>query len=234
MPYGDIFVGTFQTIWRHGRLWLYGLLGNALMVIGSLVFSASMFAFMTSVLRPTRLPPAISSPFSSAAGALLVGGMCAGILLWLASYVLNLYMRAATICEAAAAWAGSATDTRRGLRNGRTRIIYLFVLDLLWAVPILVILVGTYVVGLIAWIGAIGGLASTRNQSAAGVGALLGFCGFFCCLFLLGIAIAMVVGIFQPLMYQSAVQGRRSLGRASSEGWALAASTSGPCSSSGS
>jgi hypothetical protein len=93
---------------------------------------------------------------------------------------------------------------------------------LLWAVPILIIFGGAYVAGLIAWIATIGGLASTKNQSAAGMGALLGFCGFFCCLFLLGILIAMVVGIFQPLMYQSAVQGRRRLGRAASEGWTLA------------
>ena len=34
MPFGELFTGTFGQIWRHKRLWLFGLLGLALTSIG--------------------------------------------------------------------------------------------------------------------------------------------------------------------------------------------------------
>ena len=38
MPFGELFTGTFGQIWRHKRLWLFGLLGLTLTSIGLLIY----------------------------------------------------------------------------------------------------------------------------------------------------------------------------------------------------
>jgi hypothetical protein len=227
MDYGQIFVGTFKTIWRHKRLWLFGLLGTLLAAIGSAIYlgvalnwQSNWFNMLNNAIQQPGRPGFERFPgqfMSSLVG--LVVGVAVMILAALLGYIVNLVMRSATISEAAIAWRGGQTETGRGLRVGAERAIYVFVLDLLWWVPIWIIVVAGYLAGIVGMVG----ITSVTGESEGGAGAvMLTLCAWICGLLCLGLLIAVVYGVFAPLMYQSAVQGRRELGQAIREGWRLA------------
>ncbi len=234
MDYGDIFVGTFRTIWRHKLLWLFGMLGRLIMTLGgigagllSLRLLPAWISFIErfssgAVPTPGELPADLIQQLST----LWAGLLCVGFLGFLVNYVVNLIMRGATIGEAAVAWGGQITDSGRGLRTGTGRALHLFVLDLLWWVPIALIVLIVVVGGFVSLVG-LAAAAGGNNQGAANASILLFCCGLPCCLLLFGVAVAVIYGTFSPLMYQAAVQsgrpgGQRTLGQAFSEGWRLA------------
>jgi hypothetical protein len=236
MDYGEIFIGTFRTIWRHKRLWLFGILGQIIgAVIGGIIGAAfslrflnSWFSMMSSFMGTNESSAQFMQGLLSQFFAWWGVFACLIFLVGLANYVVDLIMRGAIIGEAGIAWGGGATDTRRGLRTGANRAISIFVLDLLWRVPLAIIIGGVSAATLIAFIGGVAGLSRQSGNGGGGAAFLLGICGAACCLVVLGLLIAAFIGIFQPLMYQSAVQGRRSIGEAIAEGWHLAASHLGP------
>ena len=47
MPFGELFTGTFGQIWRHKRLWLFGLLGFALTSIGLLIYQVFQYRWQS-------------------------------------------------------------------------------------------------------------------------------------------------------------------------------------------
>jgi hypothetical protein len=47
MPFGELFTGTFGQLWRHKRLWLFGLLGFALTSIGLLIYQVFQFRWQS-------------------------------------------------------------------------------------------------------------------------------------------------------------------------------------------
>ena len=227
MDYGEIFVGTFKTIWRHKRLWLFGLLGTLLAAIGSAIYQGMTlnwqnrwFDIFNEMMQQPGRPGAERFPgqlMGSLAG--LFAGMAIMMLAALLGYIVNLVMRGATISEASVAWGGGRTETGRGLRTGAERAIYVLVLDLLWWVPIIIILVVGYAAGFVGLLG-ITGLLGEGERSAGPV--MLTMCAWICGLLCLGLLIAVVYGVFAPLMYQAAVQGRRGRGEAIGGGWRLA------------
>ncbi|PKO22037.1 MAG: hypothetical protein CVU38_11560 [Chloroflexi bacterium HGW-Chloroflexi-1] len=232
MSYGEVFAGTFRTIWRHKRLWLFGLLGVLLVAIGNGVYMGSVFSWQGRWFR--LMGETIDRPGGPDA---LAGQMLRDMVwLWvglgvlavaaLASYAVNLVMRGATIDEAAIAWRGGRSETGRGLRAGLARAIHLFVIDLLWWAPGVLFIGGGYVLGILVFTVGIG--ASGQSRGGEPVFALFGVLGLLCCPFLLIVIYALFNGIFAPLMYQSAVAGRRELGAAIKEGWRLARGHLGP------
>jgi hypothetical protein len=226
MPFGELFTGTFTQIWRHKRLWLFGLVGLALTSIGLLLYQLFQFRWQTGWLRtmgdlmknPGQLPDTYFSTMMSTMVWLWVG-MGIWLIVGLFGYIINLVMRGATMNEAAIAWDGGRTQTGRGLSVGASRGVYVFLIDLLWLLPGLLVACGG--IGAFAAVIAAAAAASNRGDDAAG-GVVLTIIGALCCIFCLALLVGLLSLVFAPLMYQSAVSGRRSLGAAISEGWRLA------------
>jgi hypothetical protein len=225
MPFGEIFTGAFQRIWQHKKLWLLAMLGLALTAAGMMISSlltarwmGSYFAFITRMMRnPGLMPGRALGDFMSSMSWIWVLGALVG-LLSLVGYIVNLVARSAIINEAAHAWRNDATDTGRGLRQGARRAVYVFLLDLMWLLPVLLIGLGA----LIAFFALVAGTAAAARQNSAGGLVATSWVTFICCGACLGLLYYLVYVIFSPLMYQSVVAGRRDFGSAVSEGWSLA------------
>jgi hypothetical protein len=226
MPFGELFTGTFSQIWRHKRLWLFGLLGLALTSLGLLIYQgfqyrwqSTWFTTMGDVIKnPGMMPDWYFSTMLSSMAWLWVG-MGIWMVVGLLGYIVNLVMRGATMNEAAVAWGGGRTKTGRGISVGAGRAAYVFVLDLLWLLPGLLLACGG--VGALAAVIAVAAAASEGGNDSAGV-IILTIVGALCCVFCLALLVGLLSLIFAPLMYQSAVAGRRGLGAAISEGWRMA------------
>lgn len=225
MPFGELFTGAFQRIWWHKKLWLLAMLGLALSGVGMIISSllsarwmSNYIAFITHMMRNPGLMPgrALGDFLSSMAPVWVLGALAA--LLSLIGYVINLVARGAIINEAGYAWHNVRTDTGRGLAQGAQRAVYVFLLDLMWLLPAL--LLG--LVALIALVVLVGGSAAAAQQGRAGGLVAISWLVFLCCGACLTLLYYLVFVIFSPLMYQSAVTGRRGFGSAVSEGWSLA------------
>ena len=226
MPFGELFTGTFVQIWRHKRLWLFGLLGLALTSLGLLVYQvfqyrwqSGWFTTMGDLMKnPGIMPERYFSAMMSSMVWLWLG-MGVWLIVGLLSYIVNLVMRGATMNEAAVAWGGGRTKTGRGISAGVSRAAYVFVLDLLWLLPGLLLACG--VVGVFAAVIATAAAAADGGNDAVGV-FLLTIITVLCCVFCLALFVGLLSMIFAPLMYQSVVAGRRGLGAAIGEGWRMA------------
>ena len=226
MPFGELFTGTFGQIWRHKRLWLFGLLGLALTSIGLLVYQVFQYRWQSGWLttmgdlmkNPGMMPERYVSTMMSSMVWLWVG-MGIWLVVGLLGYIVNLVMRGATMNEAAIAWGGGRTKTGRGISAGAGRAAYVFVLDLLWLLPGLLLACGG--IGAFAAVIAAAAAASEGGNDAAGA-FILTIITALCCIFCLALLVGLLSTVFAPLMYQSAVAGRRGLGAAISEGWRMA------------
>ena len=226
MPFGEIFTGTFGQIWRHKRLWLFGLLGLALTSIGLLIYQifqyrwqGEWFSTMGDITQNFgQVPDRYFSNMMSTMVWLWVG-MGVWMVVGLLGYIVNLVMRGATMNEAAIAWGGGRTQTGRGLAAGTGRAAYVFVLDLLWLLPGLLLACGS--LAAVAALIAAAAAAAGGGDDAVGV-LVLTIIGGLCCVFCLALFVGLLSTVFAPLMYQSAVAGRRGLGAAIGEGWRMA------------
>jgi hypothetical protein len=225
MPFGELFIGTFGQIWRHKRLWLFGLLGLALSSIGLLVYQVFQYRWQSGWLatmgdvtkNPGMMPEQYFSTLMSSMAWLWVG-MGLWLIVGLLGYIVNLVMRGATMNEAAIAWGGGRTQTGRGIAAGAGRAAYVFVLDLLWLLPGLLLACG----GIGAFAAVIAAAAVSDGGSDAAGAVILSIITALCCLFCLALLVGLLSMVFAPLMYQSAVAGRRGLGAAIGEGWRMA------------
>jgi len=144
------------------------------------------------------------------------------LVFYLLSYVISLFARGGSIAEADLAWGGEDVRVRRGFSTGKDVALHVLGIDLLWLLPeILVVLLLIAVAGL-----SFSGFLSlmTKGHDVAGDDILRAFGGMFG-----GVIVLMVLswvyralrGIISPMMYQSVVLGRRSVGQGIAEGWAL-------------
>ena len=227
MPFGELFTGTFGQIWRHKRLWLFGLLGLALTSIGLLIYQSFQYRWQGEwystmgdmMQNPGQMPDGYFSNMMSTMVWLWLG-MGIWLIVGLLGYIINLVMRGATMNEAAIAWDGGRTRTGRGLSVGVGRGVYVFLIDLLWLLPGLLLMCGGF--GAFAAVIAAVAAASDGGNEAAGGVFVLTLITVLCCVFCLALFVGLLSMVFAPLMYQSAVAGRRGLGAAISEGWRLA------------
>ncbi len=113
MPFGEIFTGAFQRIWRHKNLWLLAMIGLALSGIGALV-SALLTArwlngymgLMAGMFRnPGAMPGRAFGDMMNSMAPLWTVSICAG-LLGLIGYVVNLVARGGIIRRGCARLAG--------------------------------------------------------------------------------------------------------------------------------
>ncbi len=115
---------------------------------------------------------------------------------------------------------GATRSPRSGAGCGRARqrAVYVFLLDLVWVLPAL--LLG--LLGFVAFFGVTAvTISAARDQSGGGLIPVT-WVSFVCCGLCIGVLYYLVWAIFSPLMYQSAVAGRRDFSRAVGEGWTLA------------
>ena len=225
MPFGEIFTGTFSQMWRHKRLWLFGVLGLALTSIGLGIYQLLQFRWQSQffdMMGGVRAHPGVTPErfFGEMMSTMtwLWTGWGVWVLASLLGYVTNLVMRAATMREADIAWAGGRTATGRGIAAGAGRAVYVFLIDLLWLLPGLLLGCG----GLAAFGLIVAAAGSMDNDGGAAGAFALTLFGALCCLLCLALLVGLLSAVFAPLMYQSAVAGRRGLGAAISEGWRLA------------
>jgi hypothetical protein len=226
MPFGELFTGTFVQIWRHRRLWLFGLIGFALTSIGMLAYQLFQYRWQSewfttmgdAMKNPGMLPDWYFNTMMSSM-VWLWAGMGIWMVVGLLGYLVNLVMRGATVNEAAIAWGGGRTKTGRGLSVGVSRGVYVLLIDLLWLLPGLLLMCGGF--GAVAALIAAAAAASNGGNDAAGA-LILTIITALCCLSCLVLLVGLLSMVFAPLMYQSAVAGRRGLGAAISEGWRMA------------
>jgi len=237
MDYGKIVSGTFGVIWKEKKLWLFGIIGLLLSTFASGLYMAWYFNwlgdFLSNLISPGFIEsddPAVIIQTIMGNIGWLFGGMSFMFCASLIGYVINLVMRGATISEADLAWEGDSVDIGRGARNGAGHGLYLFIVDLLWwLLPAVLIGVGM-ACGFLFLFGGIGLAANAPSGEDAGaVFAIMGSVfAMICVLGCLGLLITVLQGIFAPLMYQSVVLGKRSIGAAISEGFSLARHNIGP------
>ena len=236
MDYGKIVSGTFGVIWKEKKLWLFGIIGLLLSALTSGLFMAWYFNwygnFISNLMSPGFIDsddPAVIIQTIIGNMGWLFGGMSFMFCASLIGYVINLVMRGGTISEADLAWEGESVDIGRGTRNGAGHGLYLFIVDLLWwLLPAVLIGVGM-ACGFLFLFGGIGLAANTSSGEEGTVFAIMGsifaFVGVLACL---GFLISILQGVFAPLMYQSVVLGKHSIGAAISEGFNLARRNIGP------
>ena len=71
-------------------------------------------------------------------------GMGLWLIVGLLGSIVNLVIRGATMNEASIAWGGGRTEIGRGLSVGVGRGVYVFLIDLLWLLPGLLLLCGGF------------------------------------------------------------------------------------------
>lgn len=227
MPFGEILTDSVQLIWRNKKLFLFPLIGLALYALGLLIYQIGTVAWIgryfdwlnALMANPDTIGPDMMSGFFSGMVAVYIAG---GIfmILGLAGYFVALVATSGLILEADRARDGEAVDLGRGLREGLGRAGHLLMVQLAWLVPGLLIGCAAFAsfFALIFGVGAAGGSGNDRLAGIFGISWFACICGAFC----LGLLYAVVMGIFQPLMVQSTVAGRRGVGEAIREGWRLA------------
>jgi hypothetical protein len=224
MPFGELLTGSVKLIWRNKKLLIFPAIGLALYAIGLLIYQLAgaawlsrYFDWLNDMMRsPDAIPPDIMGEFFTGVAAMWIG-LAVFLMLSLLGYIVGLVATSGLILEADRARDGEQVDVGRGLREGLGRAGHLFLVQLAWLLPGLLIgCVGFAGFFLLAF-GA--GAAGSRSDTANALGFvwLACVCGGFC----LGLLYAVVAGIFSPLMQQSAVAGRRGVVEAIREGWAL-------------
>lgn len=225
MPFGEIITGAFQLIWRQKKLLLFSLIGLALYAVGLLIYQLAIASWIgryfdwinTMMVNPDPSPSMMGDFFTGMAGMWI--GAAVFMLLSLLSYFVGLVTTSGLILEASRARDGEPVDVGRGLRDGLGRAGHLFLVQLAWLLPGLLIGCAAFASFFVLIFG-LGAAAGNESDRVAGI---LGISWFACIFgaFCLGLIYAAISGIFQPLMAQSAVAGRRSAGAAIREGWAL-------------
>jgi len=241
MDYGKVINQGLSAVWRHKALWLLGCLGVVLGGLGSGFNSVFQIRWQLDLQRkmllnlqllegqgpmtPQQFEEFWRALLGSMAGFFAVMGLL--LLLTLLGYLVSLVTRGAIIDQAASAAATGTVHWRQGLRVGWNRAPHLFLIDMVWWLPSMVLFVGLFACG---FIGLFSNLMATANRTGEpNLGVFLAFTiGFPCLLVVLALVYAVVRGLFAPLMYQHAVQRRAGFFESVRTGWRLAAANLGP------
>jgi len=235
MDYGKIIGETFGVIWKEKKLWLFAIIGLSLSALSTGLYMAWYFDWygnflsnLTGSAFPYSGNPEMIMRRMIGSMGWLFGGMSFMLCASLIGYIINLVMRGGSIAEADLAWQGESVDVGRGARRGASHGLHLFIIDLLWWVLPAVLVFGGMACGLLFMFGGIAAGESAGDETGAVfamLGSMFAFFGVMACL---GILIAVLQGIFSPLMYQATVLGGRSPGDAIKEGFSLARKNIGP------
>jgi hypothetical protein len=239
MNYDRVIGQAFSAVWRYKSLWLLGCVGVLLAGLGSGIGSAFQLNWQADFqrnllstmfdLEREMTPQEAQEFFQTFMGSMVGIYAVAGVAMLMAflGYLVSLVTRGAIIDQAVSAATVGTVDWRRGLQVGLSRAPYVFLIDLAWWLPGIVLIGGLYVCGLL---GIFGGIAATVNQAGEpnlGVlfGSIIGFiCVFLCAALLYGLA----MGLVAPMMYQHTVQRRAGVFESIRAGWRIASANLGP------
>ncbi|MBM3135500.1 MAG: hypothetical protein FJZ89_09525 [Chloroflexi bacterium] len=241
MDYGKVINQGLSAVWRHKALWLLGCLGVVLGGLGSgfnsvfqirwrLDFQRTMFLNLELLEGQGPMTPQQFEEFWRA----LLGGMAGlyaalglAMLLGFLGYLVSLVTRGAIIDQVASAATTGTVNWRQGLRVGLNRAPHVFLIDLVWWLPSIVLFGGLAACGVIGLISSLMATAGRRGEPNLGV-LLAALIGFPCLLLVLALVYGVVQGLFAPLMYQHTVQRRAGFAESIHTGWRLAAANLGP------
>jgi hypothetical protein len=241
MDYGKVINQGLSAVWRHKALWLLGCLGVVLGGLGSgfnsafqirwqLDFQRSMFLNRQLLegrgpMTPQQFEQFWRALLGSMAGLYAALGLA--MLLGFLGYLVSLVTRGAIIDQVASAATTDTVNWRQGLRVGLNRAPHVFLIDLVWWLPSIVLFGGLAACGVI---GLISSLMATANRTGEPNPGMLLACliGFPCLLLVVALVYGLVQGLFAPLMYQHTVQRRAGFAESIRTGWRLAAANLGP------
>ncbi len=235
MNYGDILSSTFQIMWSEKKLWVISALGVSVTAIVFVLYRSFAVGWQMNMMQTLVLQAQGMTSDEALMDMMLrsmLGFVVLALFVWLviiAGYFLNLVARAGVVAEAARALRGEKVAIGRGLGRGVHKAFAFLAIDLLWALPWVVVgLVGS-ILGSVFFGGLVmSAFAGDEGSDSMIMGMLGGFFLMMLMMFCLVLVFAIFKGIFAPLMYQSSAGGEKSLGEAISEGWRLARAHIGP------
>jgi len=238
MNYDKVIGQGFSAVWRYKPLWVLGCIGVVLAALGSGISSAFQFNWQADVYRtffslfelegemsPQEAQEFFQTVMGGIAGVYLVAA--AAMLMAFLGYLVSLVTRGAIIDQAASSAVTGRVDWRQGLQAGLSRAPYLFVIDLAWWLPGIVLFGGLTACGIL---GMVGGIAVTADQTGEpNMGVFLAsIIGFFCLFLIFILLYGLVTGLFAPMMYQHTVQRRAGALDSIRAGWRIAVANLGP------
>lgn len=228
MNYTNIVIESFQIVWKEKKLWVISALGTAFFALGNAIYTTGYLNWYQSMLtkilttmtsQSQEAMPELSRMMPDYVGAIMtVWGM-----IFIVGYVVNLVARAGGIAEADRAWQGEHVAVMRGLFTGVRKAPGMFLIDLIWALPGLVMGLVSMVLSFAILYSLFTSMMQMEGQEAGGhIGGLIGvFFLLIIAIMGLGLVYIIIRAIFAPLMFQSLVAGERSIGEAIREGWRL-------------
>jgi hypothetical protein len=147
MNYGNVISESFNIFWKHKSLWIFGIMAA--------LFGQSDYSFRVnyqeSVNFPARegLPPGFQSPFEGTIFAnffdnpipYIVAGIFLGLIWWVISNIFGWLARGALIGMVDEADSTGSTSLGNGWKTGLGRLLPLFSIALLLALPMLLIII---------------------------------------------------------------------------------------------
>ena len=229
MDYGEILTDSLKLIWQENKLWVISLVGSALLALAFAAYYLGAFGGQMSMFALTMGTPdgAISPEMGDEvvkAAMIYALALVVAAVLGLIGYFLNLAARAGVVIEAARAWRGGQVDVKRGLRQGASKAITFFLLDLMWSLPLLIFMGFASVMGGLFFFQMMDNMIMEQpvEEPAIMPGVMLGAFAImglsFCLVFIYGI----VKMIFSPMMYQVAGQEKMGVGESIRTGWHMA------------
>jgi hypothetical protein len=195
MDYGKVLKRAWEITWRYKILWILGLLAS--LGQGGGGGGSSNYRFSSSDWEGWQVKPEITGAVIAA----IVGVACLAILIGIALWVVSVIARGGLIAGVQQVEDEGGTKFGQAWRVGRKRFWTLFGINVLVAVP--VILMWLIFAGALAAsiIGIVEGSEESNPLAALGVGGI-GCAGLFCCL---AIIISWLLSLIQTYAERAAV-----------------------------
>jgi hypothetical protein len=187
MDYGKVLSRAWEITWRWKVLWILGFLAS--LGSGGGGGGGPSYSFTDSdVERWTRdylAPEAIAGIL-----ALVAAFVCLAFVVAIALWVISVMARGGLIAGVQQVEDEGSTSFLQAWRVGRVKFWTLFGISILAAIPILILVLGMFVVVMLGIFGAVG-LSDTAEALAGGsiVAAIACGCGMFCGLIILAIVL---------------------------------------------
>lgn len=218
MDYGGILKRSWEIIWRHKILWLFGFFAGA---GGGFNFNSNTGDFGRG--DSTRYGRAVTE-WVQANVALIIAVAIAVFVVAVVMWVLSIAARGGLVYLVAEADEERPVVGGTGWRTGFQYWGRTFLIGFLLALPILVVVTLGAVIAIVAIVGAGAGV----GDAGAGVAALFGVCGLLVVVFLVLIPYIIVAGVLNELGIRYGILDDLPAFEAIGRGWADLRRTFGP------
>jgi len=218
MDYGKVLKRAWEITWRYKILWIFGLLAS--LGQGGGGGGGSNYRFSSSDWEGWQIEP----EFTGAVIAAIVGVACVAILIGIALWVVSVIARGGLIAGVQQVEDEGGTKFGQAWRVGRKRFWTLFGINVLVAVP--VILMWLVFAGALAAsiVGIVEGSEASNPLAALGVGGIA-CAGLFCCV---AVIISWLLSLIQTYAERAAVLEGLGWIDAFKRGWQVLKANIGP------